>query len=83
MNKLERALSRMNFLPLATAHLRRFAVHHPIVADGELTVTQTEAVLRMLDVHYHYVTKETAQQICADKEVWSDADQCFYDLTRG
>ncbi len=83
MNKLERALKRVNFLPQATAHLRRFASQHPIMTSGELTVAQTESLVRMLDAHYHSVRKETSQQICADKEVWSDADQCFYDLVRG
>lgn len=81
--KLDRALKRVNFLPLATAQLRRFAQQQPIMTDGQLTTAQIEALLRMLDTHYHYVARETTQKICAEKEVWSDADQCFYDLKRG
>lgn len=83
MTKLDRALRRMNFLPLATAHLRRFAEQQPIMTGGQLTTAQLEAVLRMLDAHYHQVSSEVAQKICAEKEVWSNDDQCFYELTRG
>ena len=83
MNKLERALKRMNFLPLPTAQLRRFAEQYPVMTDGQLTVAQTEAVLRMLNTHYHACKAEAAAEICASKEVWSNKDQCFYDLKRG
>ena len=83
MNKLDKALKRLNFLPLPAKELREFAETQVIFRDAKLTVNQLEQLLRMLDVHYYYVAKRTCAKICAEKEVWSDADQCFYDLTRG
>lgn len=80
MTKLDKALKRLNFLPLPTKELREFAQTQAIFSDGTLTVNQLEHLLRMLDHHAHVVRKRAAEEFCKQGEVWSDEDQCFYEV---
>lgn len=80
MSKLEKALQRLNFLPLPTKELREFAQTQAIFSDGKLTVNQLEQLLRMLDHHAHVIRKRAAEEFCTVGEIWSDKDQCFYEV---
>ncbi|WP_020395382.1 hypothetical protein [Thiolinea disciformis] len=77
--KRNRAFKNKNYLPSKHAHLSK-AIPDTLV--DMLTSKQLEAVIEVMDNYYHQSKREAIKNILAEKEVWSDEDQCFYDLVK-
>ena len=77
------ALDYANLRTHIKADLKTFLANEREFLNAGLTSDQLITVLKTMDTYRLKVIGDAKDRIVADKEVWSDKDQCFYNLIRG